>query len=365
MACFDALALDCALTAGGQIVRVNGADSAGGTASFRVLHYFRDHLGSVRAIVDGDSGDVIEANDYYPFGKRIAIAADPEHDEGSPSAAVPTSASAGSATAQSVASSNRWLFSGKESQSFLSTDIPLLDFGARMYNPITARWTTADPLADKYYDISPYGYCLNNPITHIDDDGQMPHVVAGALIGATVSGVIAAVEGKSWREIAAAATGGAVEGAIVSATGGLSLIKAGIVYVTASALGSATEQMIDHGAIDAKQTISDGIVGAVTTTAGNYVNCGIEKAGSRIATKINTYYSSEEVKHSINKEVKKEFNLYGRGSAGTSVKNEIKKETNARIEDLNMVDQKVLESTVSASEFVFQIGFEYLSNDRN
>ena len=215
---------------------------------------------------------------------------------------MPTAASAGSAgsaTAQSAASSNRWLFSGKESQSFLSTDIPLLDFGARMYNPITARWTTADPMADKYYDISPYGYCLNNPITHIDDDGQMPHVVAGALIGATVSGVIAAVEGKSWREIAAAATGGAVEGAIVSATGGLSLIKAGIVYVTASALGSATEQMIDHGAIDAKQTISDGIVGAVTTTAGNYVNCGIEKAGSRIATKINTYYSSEEVKHSI------------------------------------------------------------------
>ena len=118
------LALDCAMTAGGRIVRVNGADSAGGTASFRVLHYLRDHLGSVRAIVDGDSGDVIEANDYYPFGKRIAIAADPEHDEGSPSAAVPTSASAGSATAQSVASSNRWLFSGKESQSFLSCELP-------------------------------------------------------------------------------------------------------------------------------------------------------------------------------------------------------------------------------------------------
>ena len=73
MACFDALALDCALTSGGRIVRVNGADSTGGTASFRVLPYLRDHLGSVRAIVDGDSGDVIEANDYYPFGKRIAI----------------------------------------------------------------------------------------------------------------------------------------------------------------------------------------------------------------------------------------------------------------------------------------------------
>ncbi len=30
-----------------------------------------DHLGSVRAVVDGDTGTVIETNDYYPFGKRI------------------------------------------------------------------------------------------------------------------------------------------------------------------------------------------------------------------------------------------------------------------------------------------------------
>ncbi len=73
MVCFDAMALGCALTSGGRIVRVNGADSAGDTASFRVLHCLRDHLGSIRAIVDGDSGEVIEANDYYPFGKRIAL----------------------------------------------------------------------------------------------------------------------------------------------------------------------------------------------------------------------------------------------------------------------------------------------------
>lgn len=30
-----------------------------------------DHLGSVRVVVDGDTGTVIEASDYYPFGKRI------------------------------------------------------------------------------------------------------------------------------------------------------------------------------------------------------------------------------------------------------------------------------------------------------
>ena len=71
-----------------------------------------------------------------------------------------------------VTSPNRWLFSGKESQSFLYANIPLLDFGARMYNPAIARWTAADPLSEKYYGISPYVYCLGNPISVIDPDGM-------------------------------------------------------------------------------------------------------------------------------------------------------------------------------------------------
>jgi hypothetical protein len=34
-----------------------------------------------------------------------------------------------------------------------------------------ARFTTPDPLAEKYYSSSPYAYCANNPITRIDPDG--------------------------------------------------------------------------------------------------------------------------------------------------------------------------------------------------
>ena len=71
-----------------------------------------------------------------------------------------------------VTSPNRWLFSGKESQSLLNASIPLLDFGARMYNPAIARWTAADPLSEKYYGISPYVYCANNPILFTDIAGN-------------------------------------------------------------------------------------------------------------------------------------------------------------------------------------------------
>ena len=34
------------------------------------------------------------------------------------------------------------------------------------------RWTTMDPLCEKYYNISPYVYCNSNPINLVDPDGM-------------------------------------------------------------------------------------------------------------------------------------------------------------------------------------------------
>ena len=49
----------------------------------------------------------------------------------------------------------------------------MYDFGARWYDvagvPV---WTSVDPLAEKYYHISPYAYCHNNPILYVDPDGK-------------------------------------------------------------------------------------------------------------------------------------------------------------------------------------------------
>ena len=166
-----AITLDCAVTSAGRIVRENTAD---GSSTYKVQHYLRDHLGSVRAVIDGDTGTVIETSDYYPFGKRIQVTAPvSEPVGGSQHASEPAVAPVAPATSVAATSSpNRWHFSGKESQSFLYANIPLLDFGARMYNPTIARWTTSDPMSEKYYGISPYVYCLGNPISIIDPNGM-------------------------------------------------------------------------------------------------------------------------------------------------------------------------------------------------
>jgi RHS repeat-associated protein len=46
------------------------------------------------------------------------------------------------------------------------------DSEARWYYPAIMRTTTMDPLAEKYYDISPYAWCGNNPVRYIDPFGM-------------------------------------------------------------------------------------------------------------------------------------------------------------------------------------------------
>ena len=58
------------------------------------------------------------------------------------------------------------------------------DYGARQYNPVTARWDRMDPLCEKYYGVSPYAYCGNNPMNFIDEHGDSITILDMASIDA-------------------------------------------------------------------------------------------------------------------------------------------------------------------------------------
>ena len=73
---------------------------------------------------------------------------------------------------------NPYRFGGKERLDVGGLD--LYDFGARHYNPALPRWLTLDPLAEKYYGVSSYAYCENNPISVVDPQGDTTFVLFAA-----------------------------------------------------------------------------------------------------------------------------------------------------------------------------------------
>lgn len=48
-------------------------------------------------------------------------------------------------------------------------EVVLLD---RISESAKARFLTMDPLAEKYYNVNPYVYCMNNPTRYVDPDGR-------------------------------------------------------------------------------------------------------------------------------------------------------------------------------------------------
>ena len=128
-----------------------GFTKSGSTYTLTDLWFVKDHLGNVRTVVDVSPGlsspQVVERNDYLPFGTRMAAG-------------------------QATLASNRYRLGGKEEQVFGGLDLGKVDFGTRQYDPFSARWTTHDPMEEKYASLSPYSYCADNSVNYIDSQGD-------------------------------------------------------------------------------------------------------------------------------------------------------------------------------------------------
>ena len=106
--------------------------------------YNKDHLGNIREVVS-KSDSIEQVNEYYPFGTPIHdLSNNPEFQP--------------------------FKYNGKELD--MMHGLNTLDYGARQYNPVLPVWDRVDQLAEKYYNISPYAYCNNDPVNKIDPDGR-------------------------------------------------------------------------------------------------------------------------------------------------------------------------------------------------
>lgn len=105
--------------------------------------YLRDNLGSVRVEVDGE-GEVVRGADYSSTGVPM------ERRWRSPSGLE--------------------LYGGK--QYYGIRDLGWYDNSARTLESVMQRFTSMDPLCEKYPSISPYAYCMGNPVNAIDPDGK-------------------------------------------------------------------------------------------------------------------------------------------------------------------------------------------------
>ena len=65
---------------------------------------------------------------------------------------------------------NMYKYNGKELQT--DFDFNTYDFHARMYDPLLVMTFQPDPMADQFFDHSPYIWVKNNPILRIDPTGM-------------------------------------------------------------------------------------------------------------------------------------------------------------------------------------------------
>lgn len=222
---------------------VPGGRGVKGSTGWEVRYFTADHLGSTRVVTD-IAGTILEQFDYLPYGEKcnnsgLAVANQRKTD---------------------------YLYGGKEK--------PQL-FGIDWYDS-AARWQTTsgifvspDPLMEKYYSISPYAYCVGNPVNLVDPEGMdIWDKVAGAVIG-TVTNII---PGTGFvRDLYAPSSGADYNEAlrkadVVSAVAGVTMITGGGM-MTASGASASSAGALAMASVVAAPEGAVAVVGGASVAA--------------------------------------------------------------------------------------------------
>lgn len=222
------------------------------TDAFNFYYYNKDHLGNNREVIDF-RGKICQVINYYPFGTPFSDQSTTLQTDFQP-----------------------YKYNGKEFD--MMHGLNTYDYGARQYNPIVPTWDRIDPLCENFGYMSPYNYCLDNPVNTTDQDGEGP--ILGAVIGGGTELACQLIENYdtnssvldnlsknvNWTNVGIAAGEGAL-------TSGVSAFKGLGAKVAISAVTSAAKNVSDQikdGAksykdIDYKDMAKDMALGAFVT----------------------------------------------------------------------------------------------------
>lgn len=136
----------------GKYYYANGYLDCDNSGHYSYNFFAKDHLGNIRASYSLE-GKLLQANNYYAFGGDLG---DINNNSGDV---------------------QNHMYNGKELDRLHGLD--WYDYSARQYDATIGQFTSMDPLCEKYYGISPYAYCLGNPLKYIDPDGNVVIPVHG------------------------------------------------------------------------------------------------------------------------------------------------------------------------------------------
>ena len=140
-----------------RLIKTVGAHtpcSCGYIQGGELYFYIKDYQGNVRVVLN-QANQPVEVNSYYPYGGLMA--------------------------ATTTEGTQPYKYSTKELDR--ENGLDWYDSKARMYDPTIGRTPTQDPMAEKYYSISPYLWCAGNPITFTDPTGMAVFWHNGKVIG--------------------------------------------------------------------------------------------------------------------------------------------------------------------------------------
>jgi RHS repeat-associated protein len=147
-----------------RFANTEGAVIRNSNGQYQHEYVIKDHLGNARVtyqdgINNGASSlasyndgtittlDIKQIDHYYPFGAKM---------DGNWNTGV-------------IYGSNRYQYNSKELVSDFNLD--WYDYGARYYDAAVARWWGVDLMSEAYNSETPFSYCGNSPMSHIDLGG--------------------------------------------------------------------------------------------------------------------------------------------------------------------------------------------------